>query len=520
MRRRVILAASAAMLAAPRIARAQATRVLRFIPRADPGALDPVADPRREVAAAALLVWDTLYGVDSRLEAQPQMCEGHEASDDRRVWTFRLRPGLRFHDGATVTAADAVASLRRWMARDRMGQVIAGRLDALEALDDRRFRFRLRLPFGPMLYALGKTTPPLAVVMPERLARTDPFQPVDEAIGSGPMRLRAGPNGAGLAFERVADYKVRPEGADWLAGGKRILFERIEWTQPAEPAAAAEAIQNGDADWWEAPTEQTVPLLKRSRNVLVDIADPLGWVGALRLNHRLPPFDDLRVRRAVLLALNQDACMAALTGGDDALWKSMPGVFTPGTALAAHVAARMTADGEVVPRDPDAARRLLADSGLAGGCRAVVLAAAGKAGARAHAQAAASQMQTLGFAPEVQSLSATDLAPTLAQAGAWHAYATWHDGADAATPASSALDAGGEAIGWPHSPEVQAGVAAWYEAATQAEANAAALTVSRASLAAVTYVPTGFFVRYQAWRSSLSGVGRSPLPLFWGVQKS
>ena len=364
MRRRVILAAAPAALVAPRIARSQATRVLRFIPRADLGDLDPHTNSRPEMAAACLLVWDTLYGVDSRLEPQPQMCEGHEVSDDRRIWTFRLRHGLTFHDGTNVTARDAVASLQRWMLRDRMGQAIATRLAALEALDDRSFRFTLRQPFGPMLFALGKTTAPLAVVMPERLARTDAFQSLPEAVGSGPMRLRIDGD-EGLVFERVADYAVRPEGADWLAGGKRVLFERIEWTHaPPDAATAAEAIQNGSADWWEAPTPETVPLLKRNRNVLVDIADPLGCVGTLRLNHRQAPFDDVRARRAVLLAVSQDACMTALSGGDDALWKAMPGVFTPGTPLAVRVAAQMVAAGEVTPpRDLDAARRLLADVG-------------------------------------------------------------------------------------------------------------------------------------------------------------
>lgn len=520
MRRRDLLAASLATLAAPHVARGQATRSLRFMPRADPGALDPVADPRTEVAAAALLVWDTLYGVDSRLEPQPQMCEGHEASDDRRTWTFRLRPGLRFHDGAPVTAADAVASLHRWMARDRMGQAIADRLDALETLDDRSFRFRLRQPFGPMLYALGKSTPPLAVVMPARLAQTDARVPVAEATGSGPMRLRADPEGGGLLFERVGDYAVRPEGADWLAGGKRILFERILWSLPQDPAAAAEALQNGAADWWEAPSDEAVPLLKRNRNVLVDVADPLGRVGVLRLNHRAPPFDDVRARRAVLLALSQDACMTALTGGDDALWKSMTGVFTPGTPLAAHVAAQTAAAGEAAPRDLDAARRLLADAGLPGGAHAVVLAAAAKAGAKAQAVAVANVLQLLGFAPDVQTLAPPALAPALVQPDAWHAFATWHDGAEAATPAWAELDASGEAVGWPRAPEVQAAITAWYAATNTADANAAALAVSRASLASVTYVPTGFFVRYQAWRTSLSGVGRAPLPLFWGVQKT
>src|SRR6202011_3633959 len=102
-------------------------------------------------------VWETLYGIDSKLVPKPQMCEGHEVSDDFKTWTFKLRSGLKFHDGEPVTTRDVLASLKRWMVRDTMGQLINGRMDALEALDDHTFRFRLNKPFPKMLFALGKT---------------------------------------------------------------------------------------------------------------------------------------------------------------------------------------------------------------------------------------------------------------------------------------------------------------------------------------------------------------------------
>jgi peptide/nickel transport system substrate-binding protein len=150
----------------------------------------------------------------------------------------------------------------------------------------------------------------------------------------------------------------------------------------------------------------------------------------------------------------------------------------------------------------------------------VVLATASRPGGGAQAQAVANVLRLLGLAPEVRVLAPQALAPALAQPEAWHAYATWHDGAEAATPAWDALDAGGDGVGWPRAPEVQDAIAAWYAAATPDDAAEAAVAVSRASLAAVTYVPTGFFLRYQAWRTSLSGVGRAPLPLFWDVRKT
>ena len=514
MRRRSVLAAAAAVLAAPRIARGAATRVLRFLPRADPGLLDPVADPRAEVADAALLVWDTLYGVDSRLEPRPQMCAGHEASDDRKTWTFRLRPGLVFHDGTPVRAADVVASLHRWMARDRMGGAIRTRLDALDAIDERSVRFRLRAPFGPMLYALGKSSPPLAVIMPERLARTDAAVPVADIVGSGPLRLRADEwrPGSRVVFERFDRYALRDEAADWLAGGKRVLFERIEWSILPDPAQAADALQNGDGDWWAAPSADLVPVLKRNRNLLVDIADPLGRVGMVRLNRARSPFDDARVRRAVLHTISQDACMVAITGGDDALWRRMDGVFTPNTPFAAAAGTPDALAGveAVGAGDPDAARRAVADANAVGTHTVVVCPM--DSGARAQARVLAAALTRLGFSGEVQAITPSALAARLATPDGWNLYAYSVDGAEAATPASTAL-AGDDGLSLA---EAQSG---WFDA-TGADTGAAAAAVNRAVLADATSIPTGQFLRYQAWRTTLSGITRAPFPMVWGVQKT
>jgi peptide/nickel transport system substrate-binding protein len=155
MNRRDFLKGSAAAmvtggLAAPSLATTGGTKLLRFVPQTNLGNLDPIWGTQYVVRNASLLIWDTLYGVDSKLDPKPQMAEGHEVTDDGRTWTFKLRAGLKFHDGEPVLSRDVIASLTRWMARDTMGQMIRARLDALEALDDRTFRFRLNKPFSKM----------------------------------------------------------------------------------------------------------------------------------------------------------------------------------------------------------------------------------------------------------------------------------------------------------------------------------------------------------------------------------
>jgi peptide/nickel transport system substrate-binding protein len=317
-------------LATPAISQRAGARALRLVPIADLANFDPIWNVDVITRNAALLVWDTLYGVDAKLQPQRQMVEAEEVSPDGLVWTFQLRPGLKFHDGEPVLAKDAVASINRWSARDAMGGVIKVIQNELTAVDDRTFKWVLKKPFPKMLLALGKIGTPCCFVMPERIANTDPFRQISEYVGSGPMRFVKNEwvTGSKAVFEKFPDYVPRQEPASWLAGGKRIVTDRIEWIVIPDPATASAALQNGEVDWLEAPLPELVPLLKKNRNVVVDIADPLGSVAYLAMNHFLPPFNDVRARRAILMAISQEDYMHAYVGDDDSLWKPMAGFFT------------------------------------------------------------------------------------------------------------------------------------------------------------------------------------------------
>jgi peptide/nickel transport system substrate-binding protein len=126
-------------LATPAISQHAAARTLRFVPQADLANFDPIWNTQYVVRNAAALVWDTLYGVDDKLQPQRQMVEAEEISADGLTWTFRLRPGLKFHDGERVLAKDVVASLAGWEARDNMGLMIKAIELELTAVDDRTF---------------------------------------------------------------------------------------------------------------------------------------------------------------------------------------------------------------------------------------------------------------------------------------------------------------------------------------------------------------------------------------------
>ena len=516
---------SASGLYTPAISQGAAAKALKFVPQANLANFDPIWGTQYVVRNAAALVWDTPYGIDDKFQPQRQMVESEEVSGDGLVWTFKLREGLKFHDGEKVLAKDVVASLDRWSQRDPMGLMLRAIQNELTAVDDRTFKWSLKKPYPKMLLALAKNNSPCSFVMPERIAKTDAFKQITEYIGSGPMKFAKADwvPGAKAVFEKFADYVPRNEPASWLAGGKKMLVDRIEWIIMPDPATAAAALQAGEVDWWETPIADLVPVLKKNKNINVDIADPLGNIGSFRFNHLHAPFNNVKARRAVMMAMNQEEYMRALVGDDNNLWKPIPGFFTPGTPLYTEEG------GDILkgPRNLDAAKKLLAESGYKGEPVTCVV-GQDLAPAKAQGDVTAELLKRLGMnvdfvATDWGTVGARRAKKDLPSAGGWNMFHTWHAGADCTNPSSyTAIRANGDKawFGWPDVPAVEAEVVNWFDAKNLDEEKAAIARLNKAAMDNAVYAPTGLFMAYQAWRKNVEGVVKGPLPFFWNVSKT
>src|SRR5215831_4028602 len=227
MRRRELLKAAGAGLAAlgaPRIGRTEKASKLVFVPTSDLSVLDPVIAGLRPTRNHAYLVFDTLYGIDTNWTARPQMVEGHQVEEDGLTWILTLRDGLRFHDKEPVLARDVIASIRRFAARISFATALMAATEELSALDDRTVRFRLKRPFPHLPEALAGPGANVPAIMPERLAATSPFKPVDEVIGSGPYRFLPEEHiaGARAGYERFALYQPRRGDPVGFTSGPKI----------------------------------------------------------------------------------------------------------------------------------------------------------------------------------------------------------------------------------------------------------------------------------------------------------
>lgn len=528
MKRRQFLIASAATISAAMVAdlgseaQAQTKKVLKFIPQADLAVIDPHGTPAYVTRNHAMLVYDTLYGVDSNNVPQPQMIEKGVASADGKLWTLTLRSGLKFHDGSPVRGADVVASLNRWMKKDGFAAALANVLTALEAPDDTTITFKLSKPFPILPDLLGKMSSYSTGIMPERLAKTDPATPVAEIIGSGPYRYIMAERVPGSlnVYEKFADYAPRSEPADNLAGGKVAHFDRIEWHTIPDPATAAAALQAGEMDWWEQPTPDLMPLFAGS-DVKVEVKDKSGNLGLLRMNCLQPPFNNPKIREVVLKAVNQTQFMLAAVGEDKSLWSVPQGFFNPKSALASTEGLETFTQ----TKDFDALKKEMVAAGYKGE-RVVLLATADYPVINAFGQVAADMMRKIGMNVDLQVQDWATMASRMKNKGSvdqggYSAFGNFSAGAGAMNPASHTyLRSGGERAfdGWPDIPEIEKLRAAWLDAGSVQEQAEIGRKIQEIALKEVPFVPLGLFYFPTAYRSNLKGI-LDTMPLFWNVDR-
>lgn len=337
---------------------------IRAVLSSDLETLDPIYSASYATRTFGYLVYDTLLAQDSAGRVRPQMLESYSVSEDGLSYVFRLREGLAWHDGAPVTAADCVASIRRWERRDPTGALLARATRSLAATDARSFTLTLAQPFGLVLEALGQASGIVPFMMPERLAQTDPFAALTEADGSGPFLFRSAGwvPGSGALFRRNPAYRPRAEPADGLAGGKRVAVDGVELVGISDPATAVAALKTGEVDYVQTVSYDLLPLLARDRSVTIDEPPPLaGTVGLIRLNQANPPFDNPAIRRIAALALDRGEILAALGAPAGLADAACASYVLCGGPYAAPAAAPPP------ERPPPAAlRRMLAEAGYRG----------------------------------------------------------------------------------------------------------------------------------------------------------
>jgi peptide/nickel transport system substrate-binding protein len=491
---------------------------LRVAPETLTNIFDPHFTTSFTTRDFSYLVFDTLLAVNDRWEPTPQMVERWDRSADGMTWTFALREGLAFHDGSAVTSEDCVASLRRWAARDALGGLLMQATGALEPLDAKRFQLRLREPFGFVPDALAKPGAMVPMIMPRRLAETPPSRPVTEPIGSGPYRFVAEEYRPGdrIVLVRNAAYRARAEPSVWASGGKHAHLNRVELIAMPDVSSEVSALLTGEVDYVERLPADVLPVLERNRNVRVQVVSPYGYQGILRFNHLQPPFDDPRVRRAVMLGVDQAAYLPAVAGRAE-FARQCRSMYGCGTRYE-------TTAGMPPAADLTAARQLLADSGADLTRSVVVLHPADAPGIAALGLVTQDLLTRLGFRVDLQTMDINTFFARRAKPEGWNIFHTTNTVPDMQSPLQNVYMNGIGApdgfAGWPKDPGVERLRRAFARTSDEDEHKRIAEDIHRRAAEAGFYMPLGQFVAASAWRADLTDVPTGPAMFLWGISRS
>ena len=523
MRRTALLAILAALLAAPAAAQPAPRDTLRVVLVNDLASIDPVASTAAFARNHGFMVYDQLMALDSAGAARPQMVDRHDTSIDGTTHRFTLREGLAFHDGTPVRAADAVASIHRWAARDVVGRALTAATAAMEVVDDRTFEIRLSRSFALVAEALARPTASALFVMPERIAATPATTQITDATGSGPFVFdrAAWRPGDRATYRRNAAYRPRAEAPDGLAGGKVVRFERLEWLSLPDPATAAAALARGEIDFWEQPAGDVLPLLARDRNIRLMPINAAGSVVWLRINHLHPPFNDPRARQAVLRAISQPDNLAAAGVRAEDRVAFCAAYFLCGTPLES----RAGAEGLDRP-DPERARALLREAGYDG--RPVVfLNAADSVINNAVTLVMSDALRRVGLNMDTPSMDWATVTQRRGRreapsAGGWDMFVTVANVLDAQNPLTNlylASPCEGGLPGWPCDARLEELRRSWWEEPDVARRTGILDAVQARALEVLPYVNAGQFRTPAAFRTNIEGIRATTIPVFWGVEK-
>ncbi|HEV2302660.1 MAG TPA: ABC transporter substrate-binding protein [Stellaceae bacterium] len=525
-RREFAIGSGAALLSlrAPSARAAAAdSKTLRFIAQSDLRVLDPIWTTAYITRNHGYMVFDTLFALDDKFRPHPQMVGDFKISADKLVYGFTLRDGLKFHDGQPVRGDDCVASLRRWMARDSFGQTLATEIAAMTGGGGKTFSIKLKRPFPLLIEALAKVSSLVPFIMPERLAKTDPFKQITEMVGSGPFKFVKGEFQPGnkVVYVKNTDYLPRKEPPIWASGGKVVKVDRVEWLYVPDHTTAAASLNEGEVDWWENPPLDLVPVFA-GHPVTVADADPLGSPQMVRFNHLYPPFDNVKMRQAVLAVTNQADFMTAIAG-DPKNWVEAPSFFTWGTPMASKAGSEALTG----KRDFAKAKQMVKEAGYKGE-KVVVLDATDLPGPHEQALVVADLMKKLGLNVEIQAMDWGQLVTRRASTkpigeGGWNVFGTGWIGADMLDPTlNQPLRCNGKNawFGWPSDDRIEALRDKWIQSEDLEDRQAIAAQIQKRAFEVVPYVPTGQYTPKTAYRKNLKGVIPAPVFLMWNVEKA
>ncbi|MER8855900.1 ABC transporter substrate-binding protein [Mesorhizobium australicum] len=519
--------AAGAAASVPSILRAQAAPIaageVRMVKSTFLQSFDPFINTSYVTQDHALAIYDTLFAPDSKLLPQPQMVGKWGISEDKMTYLFELRDGLGWHDGTPVTAADCVASVRRWSQNAVAGQLLMERVKDISKKDDKTFAIVLKEPLGILIEILASSG--YLYIMREQDANLPATEQAAANIGSGPFKFNkafAKP-GASFTYDRNEKYVPRKEPSDGLAGGKIVKVDRVIWENISDPQTAIASLQAGEIDLFEVPPTDLLPSIESDPNLVLEVLNPSGEDMYLRMNCLQKPFNNVKARQAMLYLINQEAFMQAAIGNPK-YFKTITSWFGNNTPYTNEENTGWFKKGG----DPDKAKQLFSEAGYSGE-PVVILQPTDWAPGSNASQLLAAALRKIGVNAELASSDWAGVAARRGKKGpveedGWSIFCSSESDSSHANPHTNvAMAANGDKAwyGWPKFDEYEALRAKWTDVDTLEQRQELARKMQKAYWDNVGTVLLGQFFQPIARRKSLTGLISMPevVPM-WNMQKA
>ena len=513
-----------AALTAVAPASAQQT-VLRVVPHSNLAVLDPIWTTAYMSRNHGYMIYDTLFGTDEKGVIKPQMVESWTESPDHRLWTFKLRKGLEFHDGKPVTPDDVIASLQRWGKRDAMGSALFQFVQRMDSPAPDTFRIFLGEACGFMLEALGKPSSNVPFIMPKRVADTDPFKQIEEYVGSGPYIFKADEFKPGdkAVYLKNTKYVPRSEAPSGTTGGKRVYVDRVEWNLALrDTQAQVSALQKGEIDIIESLGFDHFETVKKDDTLQMPKYATYGLQYMARFNHLNKPFDNPKVREAAVAAFSQEAFLRAQVGVKE-LYKPCGSMFICGTPYGS------TAGSDIqMKSNMKKAQDLLKASGY-DGTPIVLMKPTDLASIQKLPDVGAQLLRQAGFKVDLQAMDWQTLVGRRAKKdpidkGGWHMFMTAWQAFDVWSPiANPTTDTRGEKstwFGWATDDKMVTLRNQFMRATDEAEKKKLADQMHARMYEIGTHVILGEFNQPMAARKNISGFFVTNGNIYWNLKKN
>ena len=313
------ITAACATLAIALASPALAAPTIKVHLNADIRSINPGVNRDDNTDAVVLHMVEGLVAYGEEAEVKPLLAEKVDVSPDGKSYTFTLRKGIKFHNGADLTSADVVWSWNRYMDPKTDWRCLSefdgrgrAKVEAVTAPDPATVVFKLDQPSALFLANIARTDCGMTAVIHKDSLKADGS--FDKPIGTGPFKFGEWKRGEYIRLERFAGYASLPGKIDGYTGGKRPLVDEVRFLIIPDSSTAKAALLRGDIDVVPDIANAEVAELLKNPKVETGVVTHMGLVGLL-IQTRDPLLQNVKLRQAIAAALDIPELVASVTDG-------------------------------------------------------------------------------------------------------------------------------------------------------------------------------------------------------------